>query len=616
MLKIDLGSGGCKQEGFTGVDRFPLENVDVVADLDGRLPFDSDSVDLVYASHSLEHVRDLMATMREVYRICKHGAQICIVAPYNEQKLNLANPYHICVFNEHTPRFWTDYPDAFIDPEEYAHPHAPNWGLSRSDHSNPGLDLRLVRMEFFYFPEYRYLSIEEQRALRRERLDVCDQIMYHLIVWKGDEHSPARTFADHVADFQPFEPNYVKQRKEIEQEELIQVIVEQRDQARAQIAELQSQLAQKEQLLMAASTNTRRVLELEKDIDRAESLATDLRSESHQMRMQLAGAFEKIEVLNDQLQATKIVLAKSQAENVVLTEATSSLGQENAVLKNQVATLADNLHSAQGDLAKVHSDGIDTVNSLQSIMQENQNLRAQLENIEVLKGRTSLLKVELETANGLLAWHQSLEESRNAELSRIKEELAALQLFRHHWEQGKSVVGELHAQATLSRTSRMARLASFLTSKDQLWESVSPAFSEIKSYTAQHFQKSSRARFVLGDDLSSIPYREYAIPFKMHSLNKVSLAIRPLLPTSQGTVGIEIVSSAQRVVAHLSLPLSDIRPDAPTDFIMPTHPVDLGEPWSLRVFVRNVDVPVAIYELVKYSAFSRRINYIPFVFLQ
>lgn len=616
MLKIDLGSGGCKQEGFIGVDRFPLENVDVVADLDGRLPFDSDSVDLVYASHSLEHVRDLMATMREVYRICKDGAQICIVAPYNEQKLNLANPYHICVFNEHTPRYWTDYPEAFIDPEEYAHPHAPHWGLSRSDHSNPGLDLRLVRMEFFYFPEYRYLSIEEQRALRRERLDVCDQIMYHLIVWKGDEHSPTRTFTDYVADFQPFEPNYVKERKAIEREGLIKFTVEQRDQARAQIVELQSQLAQKKQLLMAASNNTRRVLELERDIDRAEKLATDLRSENHSIRMQLAGEFEKTEVLSDQLQATKIVLVKSQAETEVLTETTSSLRQENLVLKEQAVTLAENLHSVRSELAKLHTDGINTVNSLHSIMQENHDLRAQLESVEVIKARTSLLKVELETANGLLAWHQSLEESRNTELSRVKEELAALQLFRHHWEQGKSVVGELYAQVTAFRTSRMARLASFLTSKDKLWESVSPAFSEIKSYTAQNFQKSSRARFVLGDDLSSMPYREYAIPFKMDTLNKVSLAIRPLLPTSQGTVGIEIVSSVQRVVANVSLPLSDVRPDAPTDFIIPPPPVDLGEPWSLRVFVRNVDVPVAIYELVKCSAFSRRINYIPFVFLQ
>ena len=35
------------------------------------------------------------------------GAQVCIVAPYYNQGLNLANPYHVQVFNEHSPRFWT-----------------------------------------------------------------------------------------------------------------------------------------------------------------------------------------------------------------------------------------------------------------------------------------------------------------------------------------------------------------------------------------------------------------------------------------------------------------------------------------------------------------------------
>ena len=109
-MKIDLGSGGCRQEGFLGIDRYPLEGVDVVADLNETFPLANDSVDLLFASHSLEHLKDLISVVREIYRVCKHGAQVCIVAPYFEQKLNLANPYHICAFNEHTPRFWTDFP--------------------------------------------------------------------------------------------------------------------------------------------------------------------------------------------------------------------------------------------------------------------------------------------------------------------------------------------------------------------------------------------------------------------------------------------------------------------------------------------------------------------------
>jgi len=114
MIRLDLGCGRAKQEGFVGVDRFPLPGVDIVADLARPLPFRSDSVDLVVALHGLEHVANLIATMQEVYRVCRDGARICIVAPYFEQKLNLANPYHLQAFNEHTPRFWTN---ASLGPE-------------------------------------------------------------------------------------------------------------------------------------------------------------------------------------------------------------------------------------------------------------------------------------------------------------------------------------------------------------------------------------------------------------------------------------------------------------------------------------------------------------------
>lgn len=584
MLRIDLGCGPSKQEGFIGVDRFPLENVDVVADIDERLPFDSDSVDILYASHSLEHVKDLMATMREIYRICKHGAQLCIVAPYNEQKLNLANPYHVCVFNEHTPRFWTDYPDAEIDPEEYAHPHAPNWGLSRSDHSNPGLDLRLVRMEFFYFPDYRNLSVQQQRALRRERLDVCDQIMYHLVVWKGNEFSSGRTFADYVAAFQPYEPEYIRQRKVIELNELITTITYERDEARSQIVELQGQLAKNAEALLVVSSSNRRVGELEADIDRYERRFTDLRSENHQLRSQLVSLFERFEIQSNELQATKSVLSKMQFESAALSERVPILDQENAALKDQVLSLRESLHSTQMGLAKADS-------------------------------KFSLLKVELEASNGLLTWFQTQEVAWNSQISSLRAEVTNSGQLKSHWEEGKIIVGELYAQVVACRSSRMVRLAYLFNRRDHLWESVSPAFAEIKSYTVQNFKRPARANFVLSDDLRALPYREYVIPFEVDRLGKISLAVRPLLPALRGEVGVEIVSSAQQVVSQVSVQLSEVCPDTPTDFIIPTPLRDLGGRWILRVFVRGAEAPVTVYEFAKFGVISRRIDYFPFLSL-
>ena len=156
----------------------------MVFDLNVPFPIASDSVNLIFASHSLEHVGDLITTMREIYRVSKHGAQICIVAPYALQGLNLANPYHRQVFNEHTPRFWTNSTQTLVDNAEYSHSHAPSWGLAESDYSQTGIDFRCLRMEFFYFPQYRNLPPDEQRAARKKYIDVCDQIVYHLIAVK------------------------------------------------------------------------------------------------------------------------------------------------------------------------------------------------------------------------------------------------------------------------------------------------------------------------------------------------------------------------------------------------------------------------------------------------
>jgi SAM-dependent methyltransferase len=211
QVRVDLGCGPTKRPGFIGVDRFPLPGVDIVSDLDEPLPFADDSVDLVVASHSLEHIEDLSKTIREVYRICKHGAQICIVAPYYQQSLNLANPYHKQVFNEHTPRFWTASAVTTVDPQEYDHPHARSWGLLTSDHSTADIDIRCATIEFLYFPAYRNLPADVQRWHRTHEWDVCDQIVYRLLAIKRpitDEE-----FINMTRAMEHFEPYHLELRK-------------------------------------------------------------------------------------------------------------------------------------------------------------------------------------------------------------------------------------------------------------------------------------------------------------------------------------------------------------------------------------------------------------------
>lgn len=59
---VDVGCGGTKQRSSAfGIDRRPVQGVDVVCDLEHGLPLASGSVDHVFAVHVLEHVANVRA---------------------------------------------------------------------------------------------------------------------------------------------------------------------------------------------------------------------------------------------------------------------------------------------------------------------------------------------------------------------------------------------------------------------------------------------------------------------------------------------------------------------------------------------------------------------------
>ncbi|WP_211609371.1 methyltransferase domain-containing protein [Paraburkholderia haematera] len=185
VVRVDLGCGPMKRPGFIGIDRFPLPGVDITADLNKGIPLPEDSVDYLVASHSLEHFDDLPHVIHEIHRVCKDRALVTIVAPYSATGLNLANPYHVQVFNEHTARFFTNAAETALQVADYDFPSAINWGLASSDHSNWLADLRLLKCEFFYMPAYRGLEEPAKRVLRHSLNDVCEQMLLQMLVVKS-----------------------------------------------------------------------------------------------------------------------------------------------------------------------------------------------------------------------------------------------------------------------------------------------------------------------------------------------------------------------------------------------------------------------------------------------
>jgi SAM-dependent methyltransferase len=221
-VRVDLGCGKKKEPGFVGIDRFPLPGVDIVADMNKGLPLADNSADYLVASHSLEHVDDLIFTMQEIYRVCKHKALVCIVAPYYHTSANMANPFHKQAFNEHTPRFFTTSDWTPVNKLDYQSPGVPEWGLAESDNSKSTIDFRCLRMELFNFPQYRQLDENEKRRLRQSLLNVVDTIMYHFLVVK--EAVPEEEL-EHIANTIKYqEPTFYTLRRQQEKLESTNIL--------------------------------------------------------------------------------------------------------------------------------------------------------------------------------------------------------------------------------------------------------------------------------------------------------------------------------------------------------------------------------------------------------
>ena len=80
---LDVGCGGRKLPGSTGMDILALPGVDVVHSFNQTpWPFAADMFDLVFMNHALEHVGDVVAVMNEVHRVLKPGGRVVVQVPY------------------------------------------------------------------------------------------------------------------------------------------------------------------------------------------------------------------------------------------------------------------------------------------------------------------------------------------------------------------------------------------------------------------------------------------------------------------------------------------------------------------------------------------------------
>lgn len=79
--RLDIGPSYYKSEGFIGIDLLRSQNVDIVGDA-RRMPIKTNIIDEIYSSYCLEHIDDQLSVLKEIYRVCKNGAEVRLILPH------------------------------------------------------------------------------------------------------------------------------------------------------------------------------------------------------------------------------------------------------------------------------------------------------------------------------------------------------------------------------------------------------------------------------------------------------------------------------------------------------------------------------------------------------
>jgi len=92
---LNIGAGVTCLDFATNIDISAKADISLNLGVD-PLPFEDNTVDLIYSAHTFEHVENYLGLVSEVHRVLKNGGLLLLGVPYvTLAKYNLVNPYHI-----------------------------------------------------------------------------------------------------------------------------------------------------------------------------------------------------------------------------------------------------------------------------------------------------------------------------------------------------------------------------------------------------------------------------------------------------------------------------------------------------------------------------------------
>lgn len=96
LRQLEIGPGLTRLEGFESLNIIDGKQVDYIADISSKLPFEDNSFDLIYASHVIEHVPWFLQKnlFLELNRILKPGGKLEIWVPDFQKVLKAVTTFY------------------------------------------------------------------------------------------------------------------------------------------------------------------------------------------------------------------------------------------------------------------------------------------------------------------------------------------------------------------------------------------------------------------------------------------------------------------------------------------------------------------------------------------
>ena len=196
-MKINIGSGFNRIDGYLNIDDDPLVYPDYLINLDDvniKLPFDDSTVEAVIAHHVLEHIGNgFIPLMQELYRVCKNGAILDIHVPHHFHEAYYGDPTHKRPITINTMRAFS---------KKFNQENVKKFGGGSGIGMKYNVDFEIIWYDFKYDGFYQDMitnyntrlaagQVNEQEQfmftrLMREATNVANDTMIKLAVIKDD----------------------------------------------------------------------------------------------------------------------------------------------------------------------------------------------------------------------------------------------------------------------------------------------------------------------------------------------------------------------------------------------------------------------------------------------